>query len=121
MGGAESYRVSVSCVGSPASVHGLDNVPAPQSQKNLMEQIPGIYKQHGEQHKSIQVPQITENLTNKRRCLPIMPYKLYIVALVAFFDAVNTDGIPICCVTGMTSAQTKHLRIYITSVQINSF
>lgn len=34
MGGAESYRVSVSCVGSPASVHGLDNVPAPQSQKN---------------------------------------------------------------------------------------
>lgn len=35
MGGAESYRVSVSCVGSPASVHGLDNVPAPQSQKNL--------------------------------------------------------------------------------------
>lgn len=37
MGGAESYRVSVSCVGSPASVHGLDNVPAPQSQKNLEE------------------------------------------------------------------------------------
>lgn len=37
MGGAESYRVSVSCVGSPASVHGLDNVPAPQSQKNLRE------------------------------------------------------------------------------------
>lgn len=35
MGGAESYRVSVSCVGSPASVHGLDSVPAPQSQKNL--------------------------------------------------------------------------------------
>ena len=35
MGGAESYRVSVSCVGSPASVQGLDNVPAPQSQKNL--------------------------------------------------------------------------------------
>lgn len=35
MGGAESYSVSVSCVGSPASVHGLDNVPAPQSQKNL--------------------------------------------------------------------------------------
>ena len=35
MGGAESYRVSVSCVGSPASVQGFDNVPAPQSQKNL--------------------------------------------------------------------------------------
>lgn len=35
MGGAESYRVSVSCVGSPANVHGLESVPAPQSQKNL--------------------------------------------------------------------------------------
>ena len=39
IGGAESYRVSVSCVGSPANVHGLDNVPAPQSQKNLEQNI----------------------------------------------------------------------------------
>lgn len=37
IGGAESYRVSVSCVGSPASVQGLDSVPAPQSQKNLQQ------------------------------------------------------------------------------------
>lgn len=37
IGGAESYSVSVSCVGSPASVQGLDSVPAPQSQKNLEE------------------------------------------------------------------------------------
>lgn len=35
IGGAESYSVSVSCVGSPANVQGLDSVPAPQSQKNL--------------------------------------------------------------------------------------
>lgn len=35
IGGAESYNVSVSCVGSPANVQGLDSVPAPQSQKNL--------------------------------------------------------------------------------------
>lgn len=35
IGGAESYRVSVSCVGSPANVQGFDRVPAPQSQKNL--------------------------------------------------------------------------------------
>lgn len=35
IGGAESYRVSVSCVGSPANVQGFDSVPAPQSQKNL--------------------------------------------------------------------------------------
>lgn len=35
IGGAESYSVSVSCVGSPANTHGFDNVPAPQSQKNL--------------------------------------------------------------------------------------
>ena len=37
MGGAESYSVSVSCVGSPASVQGFDSVPAPQSQKNLQK------------------------------------------------------------------------------------
>lgn len=35
VGGEESYSVSVSCVGSPANVQGFDNVPAPQSQKNL--------------------------------------------------------------------------------------
>lgn len=35
IGGAESYSVSVSWVGSPANVQGFDNVPAPQSQKNL--------------------------------------------------------------------------------------
>ena len=35
MGGAESYNVSVSCVGSPCNRQGLFNVPAPQSQKNL--------------------------------------------------------------------------------------
>lgn len=37
IGGAESYSVSVSWVGSPANVQGLDNVPAPQSQKNLKQ------------------------------------------------------------------------------------
>lgn len=37
IGGAESYSVSVSCVGSPANVQGLDSVPAPQSQKNLKQ------------------------------------------------------------------------------------
>ena len=35
MGGAESYNVSVSCVGSPWRRQGLFKVPAPQSQKNL--------------------------------------------------------------------------------------
>lgn len=37
IGGAESYSVSVSWVGSPANVQGFDNVPAPQSQKNLWD------------------------------------------------------------------------------------
>lgn len=37
IGGAESYSVSVSWVGSPANVQGFDNVPAPQSQKNLRD------------------------------------------------------------------------------------
>lgn len=37
-----------------------------------------------------------------------MPYKLYIVPLVAFFDAVYTDGIPICCITGVTSVEVVH-------------
>lgn len=35
IGAAESYSVSVSCVGSPCNWHWLFNVPAPQSQKNL--------------------------------------------------------------------------------------
>ena len=39
IGGAESYSVSVSCVGSPANVQGLDSVPAPQSQKNLKQNM----------------------------------------------------------------------------------
>ena len=38
IGAAESYRVSVSCVGSPCSWHWLLRVPAPQSQKNLQPQ-----------------------------------------------------------------------------------
>lgn len=109
MGGAESYRVSVSCVGSPASVHGLDNVPAPQSQKNL-ERTRLVYQRLcvgtvlPEQMLSILVHEkVKSNVV-----LPIVPYKLYIVSLVAFFDAVYTDGVPICCITGVTSGETKH-------------
>lgn len=34
IGAAESYNVSVSCVGSPCNWHWLFRVPAPQSQKN---------------------------------------------------------------------------------------
>jgi len=37
-GAAESYRVSVSCVGSDCSLHVRDSVPAPQSQKNLQHE-----------------------------------------------------------------------------------
>lgn len=49
IGGAESYSVSVSCVGSPANVQGLDSVPAPQSQKNLKQnENPKIRKKRGE-------------------------------------------------------------------------
>lgn len=40
---------------------------------------------------------------------PVVPYKLYVMALVAFFDAINTDGVSICCVTGVTSAQRKQI------------
>lgn len=39
IGGAESYSVSVSWVGSPANVQGFDSVPAPQSQKNLWVRV----------------------------------------------------------------------------------
>lgn len=35
--------------------------------------------------------------------LPIVPYKLYVVPLVALLNAVHTDGVPICCVAGVTS------------------
>ena len=40
-----------------------------------------------------------------KHVLPIVPYKFYIMPLVAFFDAVNTDGVPICCITGVTSGE----------------
>lgn len=48
IGGAESYSVSVSWVGSPANVQGFDSVPAPQSQKNLQvrEEICFLLKLH---------------------------------------------------------------------------
>lgn len=39
---------------------------------------------------------------------PIVSYKLYIVSLVAFFDAVYTDGVPICRITGVTSVEVVH-------------
>lgn len=55
IGGAESYSVSVSCVGSPANVQGLDSVPAPQSQKNLKQnENPKIRKVRGENNWVIQ-------------------------------------------------------------------
>lgn len=38
----------------------------------------------------------------------VVPYKFYIMPLVAFFDAVNTDGVPIRCVTGVTSVEIVH-------------
>lgn len=39
---------------------------------------------------------------------PIVPYKLYIMALVAFLDAVNTDSVPICCITSVTPVEVVH-------------
>lgn len=48
IGGAESYSVSVSCVGSPANVQGLDSVPAPQSQKNLKQNENPKIRKRGE-------------------------------------------------------------------------
>lgn len=39
---------------------------------------------------------------------PIVPYKLYVVSLVAFFDAVNTDGVPICRITSVTPIEVVH-------------
>lgn len=44
--------------------------------------------------------------------LPIMPYKLYVVPLVALLDAVHTDGVPICCVAGVTSGDTTERFIH---------
>lgn len=34
-----------------------------------------------------------------------MPYKLYVVALVALFDAVDTDGVPVRRVAGVTPGE----------------
>lgn len=50
--------------------------------------------------------------------LPIVPYKLYIVPLVALFDAVYTDGVPICCITGVTSGETRHNTVRLDNVYV---
>lgn len=34
-----------------------------------------------------------------------MPYKLHVVALVALFDAVDADGVPVRRVAGVTSGK----------------
>lgn len=39
---------------------------------------------------------------------PIVPYKLYVVALMTLFNAVNADGVPICCITCVTPIEVVH-------------
>ena len=39
--------------------------------------------------------------------LPVMPDELHIVSLVALFDAVHTDGVAVCCVTGVTPIENR--------------
>lgn len=94
IGGAESYSVSVSCVGSPASVQGLDSVPAPQSQKNL---------QHRETALSGHSLLLWEQPHTLAGNIPIMSNEFYVVSLMALLDAVHTDGVTICGVAGVTS------------------
>lgn len=94
IGGAESYSVSVSCVGSPASVQGLDSVPAPQSQKNL---------QHRETALSGHSLLLQEQPHAPAGNVPIMSNEFYVVSLMALLDAVHTDGVTVCGVAGVTS------------------
>lgn len=94
IGGAESYSVSVSCVGSPASVQGLDSVPAPQSQKNL---------QHRETALSGHSLLLWEQPHTLAGNIPIMSNEFYVMSLMALLDAVHTDGVTICGVAGVTS------------------
>lgn len=42
--------------------------------------------------------------------LPVVPYKLYVVALVALLDAVDTDGVPVRRVTGVTPGERPDRR-----------
>lgn len=93
IGGAESYSVSVSCVGSPASVQGLDSVPAPQSQKNL---------QHRETALSGHSLLLLEQPHALAGNVPIMSNEFYVMSLMALLDAVHTDGVMVC-VAGVTS------------------
>lgn len=55
--------------------------------------------------------------------LPIMAYKLHIMSRVAGFDAIDTYGITICCVTRLApekfNTYFQHL-IHITSLNENS-
>lgn len=94
IGGAESYSVSVSCVGSPASVQGLDSVPAPQSQKNL---------QHRETALSGHSLLLLEQPQALAGNVPIMSNEFYVMSLMALLDAVHTDGVTVCGVAGVTS------------------
>lgn len=94
IGGAESYSVSVSCVGSPASVQGLDSVPAPQSQKNL---------QHRETALSGHSLLLWEQPHALAGHVPIMSNEFYVMSLMALLDAVHTDGVTVCGVAGVTS------------------
>ncbi len=40
--------------------------------------------------------------SNIRENLPIVSDELHIVSLVTLLDAVHTDGVAVCCVTGVT-------------------
>lgn len=114
IGGAESYSVSVSWVGSPANVQGFDSVPAPQSQKNLQVQKK---KKHKTTTYDIFLFFISSGISDvpihsqKNSFVifqwdpPVMPNELHIVSLMTLLDTVHTDGVAVCRITGVTPAE----------------
>lgn len=57
-------------------------------------------------------PEVSDGARRRARAcsLPVVPYKLYVVALVALLDAVDTDGVPVRRVTGVTPGERPDRR-----------
>lgn len=123
--------MSVSWVGSPANVQGFDSVPAPQSQKNLQVRV----KKNNPTYYIFlsQVPFLlftfvhntallfSSNMSQSDR--PVMPDELHVVSLMTLLDAVHTDGVAVCRVTGVTPVGTRILFCLtkVTELQTSSF
>lgn len=104
IGGAESYSVSVSWVGSPANVQGFDSVPAPQSQKNLQEE------------KSFLVKLIKKGARKKAQYIEYSVSVLKIIIIIIIW--VNKTDLS--CLMNSTSCPWWHFLMQFTQMALRS-